>query len=394
MGLNNAQLHALVIQLQEQVKLLDPDPTLAKQISQLRESHELELATIKADYESKLQNLESKLTAVIDATSKTTIGCVSGFFEKLDKKIGEAIIKIDIVEVESAKNELKIDNIENKLKTEPRGPVINKYTANDTNVPSDAPISSNKTVTLSSLESRIDKLEDHSRRDNLLFYGFEESQYENCENKIRDILARKILFGLTDVNVNNVDIVRAHRLGQYKAGETRPIIVKFQHYCDKELILKQVYKGKLNSENGKFVNEDFSTNTTNERKFLREQMKIARSTLKDTIKNSSVRYKSIHITTVSGTRFVFPGFKVLRNPQGWWKSIIGNTAVGDFQQYPEGASTPENIRDIADEAPVDEADQGSDGTQNSEEQLEGTLPEDTVDEPAVSSAATGEAEKP
>ena len=107
-----------------------------------------------------------------------------------------------------------------------------------------------------------------------------------------------------------------------------------------------------------------------------------------------MRYKSIHITTDAGTRFVFPGFKVIRNPQGWWKSIIGNTAEDDFQQYPEGASTPEDIRDIADEAPVDEADQGSDGTQNSEEQLEGTLPEDTVDEPAVSSAATGEAEKP
>ena len=307
---------------------IDPDHTLASQLSQLRASHELEVAAMKTDYEAKIHNLELKLNAVIDATSKTTIQCVTGFFEKLDKKIGEAIIKIDIVEVESAKNELKIDNLSNKLKTEPRGSVINTVT--DRNVPSVPTISQNKTVTLSSLEARVDRLEDHSRRDNLLFYGFEEeSRYENCENKIRDLLARKILYGLTDVNVNNIDIVRAHRLGQYKAGETRPIIVKFQHYCDKELILKQVYKGTLNSENGKFVNEDFSTNTTNERKFLREQMKIARSTLKDTIKNSSVRYKNIHITTVSGTRFVFPGFKVMNNPQGWWKSIINETAVGD-----------------------------------------------------------------
>ena len=86
MGLNNAQLHAIVVQLQEQVQALDPDPTLATQIEQLRALHKQEISEIKADYERKIQHVEDKLDAVIKATSSTTISCVSGFFDTLDKK--------------------------------------------------------------------------------------------------------------------------------------------------------------------------------------------------------------------------------------------------------------------------------------------------------------------
>ena len=152
-------------------------PSLQKEISALKVSHETELREVKADYESKIKNLETKLNAVIAATSKTTINCVSGFFEKLDNKISEAMIKIDIAEVESAKNEVSINNITHKLKTEPRGPVINSPAAvSDANVT--RPTIGAKAPTVATLEARIDKLEDHSRRDNIIFYGFNESRDE------------------------------------------------------------------------------------------------------------------------------------------------------------------------------------------------------------------------
>ena len=244
----------------------------------------------------------------------------------------------------------------------------------------------NKPVTLASLEARVDKLEDYSRRDNLLFTGIAEDSNEHCENVIRDLLARKILHGVC--NVNNIVIVRAHRLGRYKAGHTRPIIVKFREFADKQMILQEVYKGKL-INTGKWATEDFSVNTTADRKYLREHLNAAKEVLSGKIKNSSIRYKAIHITKTDGQKFVFPLHKVVRQPQTWWKAV-GAEVVSDIQsseqdlhQYPDGASTPEDFQDAAEEAPAEEAHQDSDGTQNPvEPPKEGAVPATTaVEEP-------------
>ena len=101
----------------------------------------------------------------------------------------------------------KLERICRELNTE-----VKDIYDRDSGQNSHPPASSSK-VSLASLEARLDKLEDHSRRDNLLFYGFEEDEREQCENKIRDLLARKVFYGDTTVNVNNINIVRAHRLG-------------------------------------------------------------------------------------------------------------------------------------------------------------------------------------
>ena len=58
-----------------------------------------------------------------------------------------------------------------------------------------------------------------------------------------------------------------------------------------------------------------------------------------------------------------------KNAPTWWKAIGINGAEGDTsQQYPEGASKPEDIQDIVEEAPSEDAEQDSSGTQNSVEQ--------------------------
>ena len=46
-------------------------------------------------------------------------------------------------------------------------------------------------LSLESLEQRIDNLEDHSRRDNLLFYGFPEDRNENCAEKVKQFIFDK-----------------------------------------------------------------------------------------------------------------------------------------------------------------------------------------------------------
>ena len=402
---------------------------LSKRIDDLDNSMAEKILKIQTDHDSKLALHKCELDTTVRVSSNTTVQVVTGFFDKLNTRLSDTItenkIRMSIIEDETIKSlQLLVENNVDELKrlsnemAKPRSvtktdtaryETANSEIRNDRNLSTknDARDVSKRTdarepehVSLTSLEARIDKLEDFSRRDNLLFTGFDENKDEHCENAVRDLLARKLLNGICDVN--KVIIVRAHRLGQFKAGQTRPIIVKFREYCDKQMILQQVYKGKL-INSGKWVTEDFSVNTTEDRKYLRSHLKAAKEVLQGQIKTSSVRYKAIHITNIHGKRFVFPLHKVVANSQIWWK-VVGagpetddisdvtdvdgginsptqNLAVGDKLQYPEGSSRPEDIQDIVEEAPAEEPEQDSDGTQNSvEEPKEGAVPSTTAEE--------------
>ena len=331
-----------------------------------------------AVYDEKLIHLEEKLTAVVNAGSDATIKAIQLLINVQDTRIART--EQSIADVIAKNSAIQAENaVLNKPAAADEGTLsriaVLERQCNGLNadindiyeqLPADneqAPASSSR-VSLASLEARIDKLEDHSRRDNLLFYGFEEQENEQCENKIRDLLARKIFYHDNTVNVNKINIVRAHRLGGFTAGQKRPIIVKFREYSDKQLILQKVFKGKLQNT-GKFVGEDFSVNTTNDRKFLREHMIAAREVLDGVIKTSSIRYKAIHITNTKGTRFVFPLHKVEKNPQTWWKVIRGSGEASDdhsSEQYHESPSN-EETQDIVEHpaedattAPADEVD--------------------------------------
>ena len=93
-----------------------------------------------------------------------------------------------------------------------------------------------KTVAYKSID-----LEARSRRNNLIFWGFLESQNENCFNIIRNFLA--------DPNLLNLDpsrmyLATAHRLGPRKIGirnPRRPIIVNFRDFCDTQAIMERAH---------------------------------------------------------------------------------------------------------------------------------------------------------
>ena len=339
-------------------------------------NHANKLAQVQKECDQKMHDMQIELNATIKARANSTLD----YYKLMDEKIDTQIIKIDILDGQRANQEKTLNVVKkdvSDLNAQYEAEMNNKNAGDERDSTETV---RNKRVSLESLESRIDKLEDYSRRDNLLFSGFEEEEKENCENKVRDLLARKIFIGERNINVNNIVIVRAHRLGRYKAGNTRPIIVKFREFSDKQLILQQVYKGKL-INTGKWATEDFSVNTTEDRKYLREHLNAAKEVLKGKIKSSSIRYKAIHVANTSGSRFVFPLHKVEKNSQTWWK-VIG--AEGDTHQYPEGASRPEDIQDIVEEAPADDAEHDSDGTQNSVEQpKEVAVPTTTAEEGKV-----------
>ena len=375
---------------------------LSTQINTLQKKHDDEVVVLRSECDRKISELKLELETVSRVKSSTTVELVSGLFDGMNKRLTDIVsenkVRMSIVEDETIKSLVLVDENVKELErlaavmhkpTDYREAAINEHMNESTTKNNNGNYlnTSGKIVSLASLEARIDKLEDYSRRDNLLFHGLEETSGENCENTVRDLLARKVLHGVC--NVNNIVIVRAHRLGIFKSGQTRPVIVKFREYSDKQMILQQVYKGKL-LNTGKWASEDFSVNTNNDRQYLRDHLTAAKNVLKGQIKSSSIRYKAIHIMNTNGKRFVFPLHKVERNSQTWWMGV----STGPDTDAP--SDSIDKVGPVSDTTSDSQSsDQNSEGTQNAVE-----LPEELdaehipVEGPAASSAATDEAEIP
>ena len=85
------------------------------------------------------------------------------------------------------------------------------------------------------LRDKLARLEDQSRRDNLLFYGISEVRGEtdlDCKRKIYNLLTTRL--ELPPHVVNNMRVVRCHRYGPYRAGRDRPIIIKMHWFADRQ----------------------------------------------------------------------------------------------------------------------------------------------------------------
>ena len=140
----------------------------------------------------------------------------------------------------------------------------------------------------------IDKtcdLEDRSRRNNVVFYNIPESddaQSEDCENIIVNVLKRQGFFRPDYA----IEIDRAHRLGKREEDKTRPIIVRFTFYKDKEEVLK---KGILFKGCNISASQDFSKITLGIHKQLRIHGKNAQDTLNND-KNQSMSIIKFKVT--------------------------------------------------------------------------------------------------
>ena len=102
------------------------------------------------------------------------------------------------------------------------------------------------------LKERLIHQESHSRRNNLRFHGLPESKFDNAEEKVLHFLRSH------GMNFHPRSIERAHRLGNYSSGRTRPVIVRFLHFKDREVIWRKMGHGLIPpAYNKPHVREDF-----------------------------------------------------------------------------------------------------------------------------------------
>ncbi|CAM4611528.1 unnamed protein product [Leuciscus chuanchicus] len=128
---------------------------------------------------------------------------------------------------------------------------------------------------LDKMATKLDFIENQSRRNNLIVDGISEERGESwdvSEKKIKDMLFSKM--GLND---NNIEIEQAHRIGQHQeGGRPRQIIVKLLRFKDKQTILSSAKKLKGTRI---YINEDFSEAVMKKRKELLPKLQVDRGSV-------------------------------------------------------------------------------------------------------------------
>ncbi len=84
---------------------------------------------------------------------------------------------------------------------------------------------------MSKLEEKVIKIEVQSRRDNMLLDGIEEIADEDCAKKVREVFKNTMKLD----NVDNIHIIRCHRLGEKMRESKKPrtVIIKFHWFGDR-----------------------------------------------------------------------------------------------------------------------------------------------------------------
>jgi hypothetical protein len=164
---------------------------------------------------------------------------------------------------------------------------------------------------------QCDRLESHSRRSNLIFYNVEESNGENwsaIENIIRQILCNEM-----KINLDDLDIERAHRLGKKNRGVARPIIVKFGHYKKKMEVLR--HRSSLKGCKIR-IDEDFTYRIREIRNQLKEFMFEARNKGRHAV----LKFDKL---VIDGQFYSLEKLKELNRNDSNFSNIAPNFKIGD-----------------------------------------------------------------
>ena len=120
------------------------------------------------------------------------------------------------------------------------------------------------------LREKLRDIEDRSRRDNLRIDGLQEVEnetWEQTEKILKSMIQEKL-------EIEDVNIERAHRVGNTSNTSPRTVVAKFSSFKGKQLVLSAAKK--LKGQNI-YINEDFSKETMDIRKEKWKSVKSLRS---------------------------------------------------------------------------------------------------------------------
>ena len=134
---------------------------------------------------------------------------------------------------------------------------------------------------LSGLETKLDYVDNQSRRNNVIFDNIPEAStketWDETEISVKKIIVTNM--GLKDA----MPIERAHRIGKKRPDKPRPVVVKFLNHKDRQKVLSC---GKNLKGSNVFVRDDVSERMMAKRSELYDDLKEAR-------RNGKIAYFSL-----------------------------------------------------------------------------------------------------
>ncbi|CAG9820667.1 unnamed protein product [Phaedon cochleariae] len=118
-----------------------------------------------------------------------------------------------------------------------------------------------------SLVNRQEKLEQQDKMKNVLIFGVNENERENCSETVKTIFKSKMKLEMKDC-----DLGVSYRIGKINKNKSRPIIVKFSNLYSKNMIYGNK---KLLKSTGIVIREDL---TSSQQTLLKATLKKVGST--------------------------------------------------------------------------------------------------------------------
>ena len=251
--------------------------------------YEEKIEKMEKKYENKILELESRLDIQMKATTNAMSTVVENRFKVLDevnKDIFDLKRSLGVAHKDTTELDERIDQC-NGITRE-----INKGIA--------------------VLEDRAADSEDRSRRNNLKFYDLDEQEkgFEDCEAKVQAIVKQ--------LDVGDIWIDRAHRLGKPQNNKKRPIIARFTYYKDKTSVLNAVRRTDA-SARGFGVSEDYCKQTYDLRRQLMTHLTFAKE--QDTRISGHLSYKTLVLKFNVNDKFIYSRvslYDIQCNPHTWF----------------------------------------------------------------------------
>ena len=152
--------------------------------------------------------LQSLCNCFNDALKQLTIG-ISESMENMQHQVHnlESVLLVHSTEIASLKEALKQKNY-----------VVQEQTS-----------------VINDLQQTVNKNESYSRKDNLIFSGFDKNDVRSCDTIIRQDVFQKLL-QMSDQQAAAIKFVRCHYLKQCPMNRLAAIIVRFDSFHDRMLL--------------------------------------------------------------------------------------------------------------------------------------------------------------
>lgn len=167
------------------------------------------------------------ITKLLESQERAYKNAMDIIVKNLTEKIGklDATVSDLTASLEFSQNE--IDSLKSTIKTHEAENLASKKTIDKL------------TQQIKDMEDRMNYQEDYSRRNNIRISGVQELNSEQTWEQTAAVVTSLLQDKL---QLPDLELERAHRVGQHRDGRPRPIVARFSRFCDREAVMRSARK--------------------------------------------------------------------------------------------------------------------------------------------------------